>query len=103
VTRAKRMDMADPKNLEMFFAAHRAFRCYFVAPAILQGGGQSPKIIHDLPLFKDDLSVREAWRVGDHDPDFIALYPDDDPAIPEGVADAPVLRALERHRRRSKQ
>ncbi len=102
VTRAKRMDMADPKNLEMFFAAHRAFRCYFVAPAILQGGGQAPKIIHDLPLFKDDLSVREAWRIGDHDPDFIALYPDDDPVIPEGITDAPVLRALERHRRSRK-
>lgn len=102
VTRAKRMDMADPKNLELFFAAHRAFHCYFLAPAILQGGGQAPKIIRDLPLFKDDLSVREAWRVGDHDPDFIALYPDDDPVIPEGVTDAPVLRALDRHRRRSK-
>ncbi|MGY3611074.1 MULTISPECIES: hypothetical protein [unclassified Bradyrhizobium] len=66
VTRVKRMDMADPKNLEMFFAAHRAFHCYFLAPAILQAGGQPPAVIHDLPLFKDDLNVREAWRIGDH-------------------------------------
>ncbi|MGY4480158.1 hypothetical protein [Bradyrhizobium sp. USDA 3364] len=101
VSRAKRMDPADPRVLEMFLAAYRTYHCYFVAPAILSGEGRSPEVIRDLPLFKDDLSVREAWRIGAHDPDFIALYPDDDPVIPEGVTDPPVRRALERHRQRA--
>jgi hypothetical protein len=102
VSRAKRIDMADPKNLEMFFAAYDQFRCYFLAPAILRGSGQ-PMVINDLPLFKNDLSVRPAWQIGDHDPDFIAITAEDDPIIPEGVAEPPVLRALERHRRRARQ
>lgn len=102
VSRAKRMDQADPKNLEMFLRAHDAYRCYFLAPAILQKDGQPPTVINDLPLFKQGLIVREAWQIGDHDPDFIAVLPDDDPIIPEGVTDPPVRRALERHRRRSR-
>ncbi len=45
------------------------------------------------------LNVRAAWEIGGNDPDMMSLRPQDDPFVPEGVEDAPVLRALERIRR----
>jgi hypothetical protein len=38
--------------------------------------------------------VRDAWEIGPNDPDAVALRDDDDPMIPEGQEDAPVLRAM---------
>jgi hypothetical protein len=41
-----------------------------------------------------DLHVRPTWEVGDNDLDVMALRPDDDPYIPHGIENPPVLRAV---------
>ena len=48
------------------------------------------------PIQMSRLDVRAAWEIGENDPDMMARGPDDDPYIPEGVKDAPVLRTLAR-------
>lgn len=45
-------------------------------------------------LAKRQLDIREAWQIGENDPDLVALDEDDDPIVPEGVTDPPVNKAL---------
>ena len=98
IVRGKRMDNPDPKNLEMLLSAYRTFGCYFLAPAVLDSDTKPPQVLTDLAILKRELIVRRAWEIGDNDPDMIAIGPDDDPIIPEGMTDPPVARTLQRHR-----
>ncbi len=49
-------------------------------------------------LAKRQLDIREAWQIGENDPDLVALSEDDDPIVPEGVTNPPVNKALMRKR-----
>jgi hypothetical protein len=44
------------------------------------------------------LVVRPAWQVGENDPDMVGLSRENDPIIPEGIADPPIYAALKRIR-----
>jgi len=47
-----------------------------------------------LAIVKRQLDIREAWQIGENDPDRAALLEDDDPIIPPGVSDPPVNKTL---------
>lgn len=49
----------------------------------------------DLAITKRKLELRRAWQIGPHDPDMSALRDDDDPIVPDDVADPPVREALD--------
>ena len=40
-------------------------------------------------IAKRQLDIREAWRIGENDPDRAALLEDDEPIVPAGVKDPP--------------
>ena len=84
----------------MLLNEYEKFDCFFLAPAVQQKDGFD--FFRDLTILKRPLVVRPAWQIGEHDPDFVALAPDDDPIIPPDVIDAPVLSALKRMRDRKK-
>jgi hypothetical protein len=44
---------------------------------------------------KHALQVRPAWEIGMHDPDSMAIRPDDKVMIPPTVQDAPVLKLIQ--------
>ncbi|NEI67716.1 hypothetical protein [Rhizobium leguminosarum] len=46
-----------------------------------------------------EIVVRQAWQIGDNDPDISSLDQDADPYIPDGMTDAPVVRAIEKLKR----
>ena len=48
------------------------------------------------------LIARDAWTVGEQDPELICIDPDDDPIVPAHVADPPIAGALEFLRDRKK-
>jgi hypothetical protein len=105
VSRINRMTPGDSRNLDGFMDQFRRAGRYFVGAACLTES-REPKIIESLVIQKDDLNVRAAWQIGENDPDASAIQDDDDPIIPDGVDDAPVLKALKqirqfRARRRS--
>jgi SEC-C motif len=56
-----------------------------------------------LAIFSSQLNVRPAWEIGENDPDVIGIHDDDNVVIPDHVKEAPVLRTLERIKRRRKQ
>jgi hypothetical protein len=51
-------------------------------------------------LLKQQLVVREAWEIGPHDIDAVAIHEDDDPIVPDRQKDAPILWTLKRRRSR---
>ena len=64
------------------------------SPAQLPSNG-----MFDIPeggtfILKREFNVRAAWEIGEHDPDCVGIRPEDDPIIPEGQVDAPVLAVL---------
>jgi hypothetical protein len=85
-------------NLDTFLSDYEEKQCFILAPAILGPDGQ-PKILDDLSILKRMLYVREAWEVGSHDQDGIALRTDDNILVPDGVENPPYLELMELKRR----
>ena len=97
VSRVNRMTPETPTNLNSFLTNFRRYGGYLLVPAEM---GSPPRIELSSFLAKRHLHVRSAWEIGENDPDSSALHDDDDPIIPDGVAEAPVLKTLEKLRAR---
>ncbi|MCJ2106773.1 hypothetical protein MKK70_15605 [Methylobacterium sp. E-041] len=99
VSRKNRMYPANNAHLEGFLDAYARAGAFLLVPFHLPGKRGQPIPIPIEPILMRELHVRPAWEVGDNDPDVMALRPDDDPYIPHGIENPPVLRALARLRR----
>jgi len=96
VSRIKRMTPDSTSNLDAFISEFRKVGCFLLAPAQLT----PPMPLMQLAIGKRHLHMRQAWEIGENDPDMSALSADDQPIIPTDVTDPPVIRALERIRAR---
>ena len=94
LARVNTMEPASPVNLERFLSNYQAVGEYYLAHAVLRQGSSAVRPITENCLIKRELNVREAWQIGRHDPDIAGILEDDDPIIPEGQDDAPVLKLL---------
>lgn len=102
VSRINRMTPATSENLTNFLKAFNKFDAFFLVPAQLPTSSQSmPVIEFKLSLLKRQLHIRAAWQIGENDHDIVALDDDEDPYIPDGVVNAPVIKAIAARRARS--
>ena len=92
------MTPPNSKNLDTFLSDYEEKQCFVLAPAILGPDGQ-PQFFTDLSILKRTLYVREAWEVGVHDQDGMALRTDDNILIPDGIEDPPCRELMELKRR----
>lgn len=99
VTRNNRMYPKTSVHLDAFLGAYAHAGSFLLVPFHLPGRRGQPIPIPVKPIPMHELHVRQAWEVSDNDPDVMALRPDDDPYIPPGIENPPVLRALARVRR----
>ncbi len=95
ISRVHTMTPKSSQNLDSFLHAYRDVGAYFVAPAVVDGSAQFPESIGDFSILKRGLTVRNAWEIGRNDFDQVGILPDDQPAIPEGVIDAPIKELLD--------
>ncbi len=98
VARIHRMDPIDATNLETFRARYERVRKYRILPAFMPDLTGKPELFFDLSIEKKSIRICPAWQIGEHDPDSLAIYPEDEPIVPSGVAEPPVLRLLKRKR-----
>ena len=84
------------ENIDMFLRSFKEYGVYALFPAILDKMMSEPKVIRDLYFIKSALTVKPSWKIGLNDDDFLSLQVGDSPIIPDGIEDAPVLKALER-------
>ena len=99
ISRINRMVPNTSINLDNFVKVYKEMETFFLAPVRIstsQGILEMPSA--QLSIAKRQLDIREAWQIGENDPDVVALYQDDEPIIPAGVTDPPVSKALIRKR-----
>lgn len=97
VSRVHRMDATAPDNLDRFIHAYDSFGTFLLAPAHAStgfDGAQTPEFDISLAIALHHVHVRDAWEIGLHDIDSVAIKENDEPIIPEGVMDAPVFELL---------
>jgi hypothetical protein len=96
VSRINRMTPTTTTNLDTFITEYQKAGAFLLAPAEMGPDGPNPFL--DFSIGKRSLEIRQAWEIGENDPDISALDDDDQPIIPVDIADPPVVRALERIR-----
>jgi hypothetical protein len=100
VSRVHQMDNTDPANLKMFETRFSRSKRYAILPAQMPNKGIDGQAFGDLAIWKDSVRISPAWQIGENDIDSAAIGPDDDPVIPPDVVDAPILRLIDRRKRR---
>ncbi len=100
VTRMHTMHSPDSKNIKVFLEAYREAGNYVLLPVVLREG--RPDVLARYGMLKRELIIREAWTIGENDPDMMALSDEDDPIVPGGIEDPPVAKALARRREMSR-
>lgn len=102
VSRVNRMSPETNKNLNVFLKEFDKYGAYYLMPFKLPDApGEMPDFESRQYLLKGHIHVRPAWQISEHDYDMVALDVDEDPVIPEGITDPPVLKAMARKRARS--
>jgi hypothetical protein len=100
VSRVHRMDKPNPLNLKRFEDQVTRTKRYGVFPVQAPTREKDMEMFGDLAIMKKTIRIAPAWQVGENDIDSMAIRPDDNPIIPPETVDAPVLRLLDRRKRR---
>ena len=94
IARINTMEPLSEHNLNRFLRSYDICGGYFLGHAVQLDGQSQPVAALDNCIAKRELHIREAWEIGRNDPDGVGIQEDDDPIIPQGQEDAPVLELL---------
>ena len=94
VSRLHTMTPQSSQNLENFISAYKVFHSYILAPGYAGEDGL-PSIIFGLGIIKKEINIKEAWSIGLHDTDAVAIDALDKPIVPSDIKAPPVLELLE--------
>jgi hypothetical protein len=94
-SRINTMHAKTDTHMQVFSREHKRYGQYFLMPARFKDEGANFELIYDRYLVKRELHIRNAWELGRHDPDSIAIQADDKPVIPAGQTVIPVREILD--------
>jgi hypothetical protein len=97
IARKNTMTPSTSENLDRFLSAFNERKSYTLSYAVVK----NERIIESSlakkkTIRKFDINVLEAWKVGPNDIEVMAIHSDDDPLIPEGVSNPPIIESLKR-------
>ena len=95
VGRIHYMEPDSSENLDRFLEDYNKFGTFGLTAAIVNGARQASFLTH-LTITKSKVHIKEAWEVGPNDPELMAIKADDNPIIPKGINNPPILKALAR-------
>lgn len=98
MTKISTMTPTNPRNLEGFIESYTKFGYYNLAPMYYDVCNDRPEFLDKYKFLMKELSVRNAWEIGTNDMDMAGIEASDNPIIPKGVVDAPILEVLKRKR-----
>lgn len=93
-----RINLMTPKNsfnLEQFIRYYKVAGCYLLAPAEVDKQNNRLMPYTDFKIKKEDVNIRYAWEICKNDPDMMGLSADDDPVLPKGEQNPPVIETME--------
>ena len=91
---------ATAENLERFQQHFDRAGVFYFGRGHIPAGQTMPAIAEDLLIRSRACRVRPAWEVAENEPDAIGIQEDDDIMIPDSITDPPILRTLERIKKR---
>lgn len=94
VSRVNRMDSSDPSNLNRFLDRYKRIGWYVLLPIPFIDTTSFSKPFWEYGIAKKELTIRPAWQIGENDLDLMGLRPGDNPVVPDGVDNPPILNAL---------
>ena len=95
VNRRRNMEPPSDRNLSSFLKNFDVVKSYIIAPAVLKDGSIEPEVLLEKGILKRELNVRQAWEIGRNDIDSPGIRDDDEPVIPDGQTQAPVLQVID--------
>jgi hypothetical protein len=101
ISRMKYMEHPNPRNLEMFIREYDKHGYFIFVPAVSVDAFRDVRFLIDLGIGKRHLHVRQAWEIGEHDPDSIIVRSHHEPIVPQGMDDPPVKALMDRKRARA--
>lgn len=95
IARNNTMTPASSKNLDMFLLEFKKRKSYLLSYAIVKDERMMPFYAKNRKtILKHHVTVVDAWQVGPNDMEVMAIDKDDEPVIPEGISDAPIIEVL---------
>ncbi len=94
VGRVNYMEPNNSENMNRFLTDYHKFGVFGLTAAIVSNSTQ-PHFLTHLTVKKSKIYIKEAWQVKQNDPELMAINADDNPIIPNGVDNPPILKALE--------
>lgn len=101
VSRLNTMSPNSGKNLDRFLALFESSGSYDLTFGSISAATSVPEL-GSQRIRKRALFVRDAWQIGENDPDCVGINPSLDPILPEGQSKAPILQLLEKLRKGGK-
>ena len=98
LSRIRTMTPSSDYNLEGFLRRYRTHGVYALVHALQANDAEALVPVWKNHIVKHEVFVRDAWEIGEHDPDGVGIEEDDDPIIPPGQENAPVVGLLLRKR-----
>jgi hypothetical protein len=100
VSRINRMDPSDQVNLNRFVEKYEKMGWYVLLPIHFTDGSIISEPFWEYGITKRELTIRPAWQISEHDPDVVAIKHNDEPIIPDGVSNPPILGVLKKRAKR---
>jgi hypothetical protein len=95
VSRIHTMNADTSGNLNKFLESFHAVGKFLLAPASIDEKLQPGGLSMNLTIEKSQLTVRPAWEVGLNEHEIVAIQPDDNPVLPKGKSNIPILAVLD--------
>ncbi len=96
ISRINEMVPTSSQNIDIFIKLFKAAGKFLLMPGMFSEVGKEVRIFPELAILKKELRLVQAWQIGEHDAEIMALDLEDEPEIPDDVENPPVHRALQR-------
>ena len=98
-SRINEMNAENSINLDMFENTFKISKKYILFPSSIRS--LLPEHLQ-YGILKTKITIKHAWQIGIDDQNQVAIFDTDEPVLPEGVDDIPILSLLEQKRAKSK-
>jgi len=89
----------NPENMHRIEQIIRSGQKILFCPAQMTPDGRDIEPFFDKAIVKLKIDIKNAWELGLNDPAGVAILNDDNPIIPSGVNNAPVLEIIKKKKR----
>lgn len=102
-SRIHEMTPKTPENLLTLINIYETKKLYTLYPAKMNSDGSGIEPFLNEGIQKKELYIKFAWEIDENDMEAVAINEDDDPFIPSGVKNPPIIKTIERIKKYKKQ